>query len=240
MQDKEGEFSSDLHQLSQEKIFNVMNFEIVIDKIRSYVSEVWHQFWLRTTSVHIWSHVTFVTCLCFVEVMETCDGGGTTSRSAANSERLLLVGARRTLSCFHRQSQSSLTNTSHSNNWTRWGWVVTTRCRDTVSHVGLSFADVNSAFQQAAHNVFLDDDTLLQKLHFQVPFKDKKDDTPKKSKQQLRVNSPLIIIVCIVSYILRRCSESNESRLECSVTRLLSWLANSNPSNTSCNCKVVA
>ena len=64
MQDKEGEFSSDLHQLSQEKIFNVMNFEIVIDKIRSYVSEVWHQFWLRTTSVHIWSHVTFVTCLC--------------------------------------------------------------------------------------------------------------------------------------------------------------------------------
>ena len=113
------------------------------------------------------------------------------------------------------------------------------RCCEPVSHFGWSFADVNSAFQQAAHNVFLDDDTLLQKLHFQVPFKDKKDDTPKKSKQQLRDNSPWIVTVCIVSYILRRCSESNESRLECSVTRLLSWLANSNPFNTSCNCKVV-
>ena len=158
-----------------------MNFEIVIDKIRSYVSEVWHQFRLCSTTAHIWSHVTVGNFLCFVEVMEACHGGGTTSRSAANSEGLLLVGARRTLSCFHRQSQSSFTNASHSNNWTRWGWVVTRRCCEPVSHLGLSFADVNSAFQQAAHNVFLDDDTLLQKLHFQVPFKDKKDDTPKKS-----------------------------------------------------------
>lgn len=40
MQNKETEFSTDLQHLAQEKIFNLMNFEIVIDKIRSYVSEV--------------------------------------------------------------------------------------------------------------------------------------------------------------------------------------------------------
>ena len=40
MQDKESEFAADLQHLAQEKIFNLMNFENFIDKIRSYVSEV--------------------------------------------------------------------------------------------------------------------------------------------------------------------------------------------------------
>ena len=40
MKEKEDEFLLDLHQLSQEAIFNLMNFESTIDKIRTYVSEV--------------------------------------------------------------------------------------------------------------------------------------------------------------------------------------------------------
>ena len=43
-----------------------------------------------------------------------------------------------------------------------------------------SMTDVNAAFRQAAHHVFLDDDVLLRKLHFNVRFKDKKEETPKK------------------------------------------------------------
>ena len=40
LNDKEDEFLMDLHQLSQEAMFNLMNFETTIDKIRAYVSEV--------------------------------------------------------------------------------------------------------------------------------------------------------------------------------------------------------
>ena len=37
---KEDEFAKELYHLSQEKEFNLLNFEDVIDKIRSYVAEV--------------------------------------------------------------------------------------------------------------------------------------------------------------------------------------------------------
>ena len=40
LKDREDEFAKDLYSLSQESLFNLSNFEEVIDKIRSCVAEV--------------------------------------------------------------------------------------------------------------------------------------------------------------------------------------------------------
>ena len=58
----------------------------------------------------------------------------------------------------------------------------------------LFYADVNVAFQQSAHNVLLDDDKLLQKLRFNIPYKsvDKKDEN--KSRKPVGKHSKFLLL----------------------------------------------